>query len=75
MGTSALKSRMSSKKHSNAAAQSSRGSASKRRMQLTLYLWKKLECYGKTMEKLWNFFYGNLYEPCVYITPEICIYI
>ena len=25
---------------------------------------KKLECYGKTMEKLWNFFSGDLYEPC-----------
>ena len=24
---------------------------------------KKLECYGKTMEKLWNFFSGDLYEP------------
>ena len=56
-------SHMSLKKHSNAAAQSSRGSASKGQMQLTSYLWKKLECYGKTMEKLWNFFSGNLYEP------------
>ena len=54
---------MSLKKHSNAAAQSSRGSASKGQMQLTSYLWKKLEWYGKTMEKLWNFFSGNLYEP------------
>ena len=57
-------SHMSSKKHSNAAGQSSRGSSSKGRMQLTSYLWeKKLECYGKTMEKLWNFFSGDLYEP------------
>ena len=64
MGTSALKSSMSSKKHSNAAAQSSRGSASKGQMQLTSYLWKKLECNGKTVEKLWNFFSWDLYEPC-----------
>ena len=21
-----------------------------------------MECYGKTMEKLWNFFSGDLYE-------------
>ena len=49
----------------NAAGQSSRGSASKGQMQLTSYLWKKLECYGKTMEKLWNFFSGDLYEPWV----------
>ena len=26
---------------------------------------KKLECYGKTMEKLWNFFSRDLYEPCL----------
>ena len=44
-------SHLSSKKHSNAAGQSSRG-----RMQLTSY-------YGKTMEQLWNFFSGDLYEP------------
>ena len=25
---------------------------------------KKLECYGKTMEKLWNFYSADLYEPC-----------
>ena len=45
---------MSSKKHSNAAGQSSRGSASKGRMQLTSYLWKKIgmlwKNYGKPME-------------------------
>ena len=58
---------MSSKKHSNAAAQSSRGSASKGQMQLTSYLWKKSECYGKTMEKLWDFFSGDLYEPCIIV--------
>ena len=23
-----------------------------------------MECYGKTMEKLWNFFSWDLYEPC-----------
>ena len=23
-----------------------------------------MECYGKTTEKLWNFFSGDLYEPC-----------
>ena len=44
---------MSSKKHSNAAAQSSRGSASKGQMQLTSYLWKN----WNAMEKLWNFFF------------------
>ena len=47
---------MSSKKHSNAAGLSSRGSASKRRMQLTSYLWKKIgmlwKNYGKAMEFL-----------------------
>ena len=42
---------MSSKKHSNAAGLSSRGSASKRRMQLTSYLWKK---NWNAMEKLWK---------------------
>ena len=48
---------MSSKKHSNAAAQSSRGSASKGQMQLTSYIWKKLECYGKAMG---FFFWGSV---------------
>ena len=47
---------MSSKKHSNATGPSSRGSASKRRMQLTSYLWKKngmlWKNYGKAMEFL-----------------------
>ena len=42
---------MSSKKHSNAAGQSSRGSASKGRMQLTSYLWEK---NWNAMEKLWK---------------------
>ena len=65
MCTGALKSHMSSKKHSNGAGQLSRGSACKRRMHLTSYLWKKMECYGKTMEKLWDSFSGNLYEPCL----------
>ena len=51
---------MSSKKHSNAAGQSSRGSASKGQMRLTSYLWKK---NWNAMEKLWNFFSGDLYEP------------
>ena len=55
---------MSSKKHSNAAGQSSRGSASKGRMQLTSYLWKK---NWNAVEKLWNFFSGDLYEPCTSI--------
>ena len=51
MGTSALKSHMYViKKHSNAAGQSSRGSASKGQMQLTSYLWKKLS----VLEKLWK---------------------
>ena len=44
-------SHISSKKHSNAAGQSSRGSASKGWMQLTLYLWKK---NWNAMEKLWK---------------------
>ena len=53
---------MSSKKHSNATAQSSRGSASisKGQMQLTLYLDGK---NWNAMDKLWNFFSGVLYEP------------
>ena len=44
-------SHMSSKKHSNAAGQSSRGSSCKGRMQLTSYLWKK---NWNAMEKLWK---------------------
>ena len=52
---------MSSKKHSNAAGQSSRGSASKGRMQLTSYLWKKIgmlrKNYGKVMEFI---FWGSI---------------
>ena len=44
-------SHMSSKKHSNAAGQSSRGSSSKGRMPLTSYLWKK---NWNAMEKLWK---------------------
>ena len=39
---------MSTKKHSNAAGQSSRGSASKGRMQLTSYLWKKIGMLWKS---------------------------
>ena len=54
-------SHMSSKKHSNADSQSSRGSSSKRRMQLTSYLWKKIgmlwKNYGKDMEFL---FWGSV---------------
>ena len=52
-------SHISSKKHSKAAGQSSRGSASKGWMQLTSYQWKKiqLECYGKAMEFL---FWGSV---------------
>ena len=61
MCTGALKSHMSSKKHSNGAGQSSRGSASKRRMHLTSYLWKKIRMlwknYGKAMEFL---FWGSV---------------
>ena len=61
MGTSALKSHMSSKKHSNTAGQSSRESASKGQMQLTSYLWKKIgmlwKNYGKAME---FFFWGSV---------------
>ena len=49
------------KKHSNAAGQSSRGSASKGWMQLTSYLWKKIgmlwKNYGKAMEFL---FWGSV---------------
>ena len=54
-------SHMLSKKHSNAAGQSSRGSSSKGRMQLTSYLWKKIgmlwKNYGKAMEFL---FWGSV---------------
>ena len=60
MGTGALKfkAHKPSKKNSNAAGQSSRGSASKGRMQLTSYLGgKKLERYGKAME---FFFWGSV---------------
>ena len=61
MCAGALKSHMSSKKHSNGAGQSSRGSASKRRMHLTSYLWKKIgmlwKNYGKAMEFL---FWGSV---------------
>ena len=42
---------MSSKKHANAAGQSSRGSSSKGWMQLTSYLWKKI---GMLWKKLWK---------------------
>ena len=46
---------------SNAAGQSSRGSASKGRIQLTSYLWKKIgmlwKNYGKAMEFL---FWGSV---------------
>ena len=52
--TISIMSHMSSKKHSNAAGQSSRGSSNKGRMQLTSYLWKKIgmlwKNYGKAME-------------------------
>ena len=48
---------ISSKKHSNATGPSSRGSASKRRMQLTSYLWKKLECYVKNYGKAMELFF------------------
>ena len=54
-------SHISSKKHSNAAGQSSRGSASKGWMQLTSYLWKKIgmlwKNYGKAIEFL---FWGSV---------------
>ena len=55
-------SHMSSKKHSNAVVQSSRGSASKGQMQFTSYLvWKKIgmlwKNYGKAMEFL---FWGSV---------------
>ena len=54
-------SHMSSKKHSNAAGQSSRGSSNKGQMQLTSYLWKKIgmlwKNYGKAMEFL---FWGSV---------------
>ena len=61
VGTGALKAHKSSKKHSNAAGQSSRGSASKGQSQLTLYLWKKIgmlcKNYGKAMV---IFFWGSV---------------
>ena len=52
MGTGALKAHKSSKKHSNAAGQSSKGSASKGQMQLTSYLWGK---NWNALERLWKF--------------------
>ena len=75
-------SHMSSKKHSNAAGQSSRGSSNKGRMQLTSYLWKKIgmlwKNYGKAMEFLFwgsvrtltkkNFFFASI----VYYTTILC---
>ena len=71
MGTDALEAYMSSKKHSNAAAQSSRGSASKGGMQLhvTSYLWKS---YG-------IFFLGICTNPdnntvyIIYVSVYTCI--
>ena len=53
MVTGALKSHMSPKKHSNAAGQSSWGSASKGQMQLSSYIWKNWNAtgkYGKAMD-------------------------
>ena len=54
--TPSIMSHMSSKKPSNTAGQSSRGSASEGRLQLTSYLWKKIgmlwKNYGKAMEFL-----------------------
>ena len=59
---------MSLKTHSNASCQSSRGSASKGRMQLTSYLWKKIgmlwKNYGKAMEFL---FWGSVRT--LFLTP------
>ena len=65
---------MSSKKHSNATGPSSRGSASKRRMQLTSYLWKKIgmlwKNYGKAMEFLFLGSVRTLYLTLVeYLFP------
>ena len=58
---------MSSKKHSNAASQSSGGSSSKGRMKLTSYLWKKIgmlwKNYGKAMEFL---FWGSVRTLYIY---------
>ena len=47
MGTGVLEAHKSSEKHLNAAGQS-RESASKGRMQLTLYLWKKIGMLWKS---------------------------
>ena len=60
-------SHMSSKKHSNAASQSSRGSASKGQMQLTSYLWKKIGM-------LWKSYGISFLEICTnpdYIKPVL----
>ena len=67
---------MSSKKHSNAAGQSSRGSASKGGMQLTSYLWKKIgmlwKNYGKAMEFLfWASVRTLLRETSNYATTRL----
>ena len=66
-------SHMSSKKHSNAAGQSSRGSSSKGRMQLTSYLWKKIgmlwKNYGKAMEFL---FWGSVRTLHSFETQRLC---
>ena len=52
---------MSSKKHSNATVPSSRGSASKIRMQSTSYLWKKIGMLWKNYEKVMEFvFLGSV---------------
>ena len=49
--TASTMSHISSKKHSNAAGQSSRGGSSKGQMQLISYVWKK---NWNAMEKLWK---------------------
>ena len=65
---------MSSKKHSNAAGQSSSGNASKGRMQLTSYLWKKIgmlwKNYGKAMEFL---FWGSVRTLGLAIRRDVAI--
>ena len=63
---------MSSKKHSNAASQLSRGNASKGQMQLTSYLWKKIgmlwKNYGKAMEFL---FWGSVRTLPIHLTSYL----
>ena len=60
---------MSSKKHSKAAGQSPRGSFNKGRMQLTLYLWKKI---GMLWKSYGISFLGICTNPAFRFPSELC---